>query len=62
MPANSDTPIRIRQAKPDDSDALAKVWHESAANIDGAAFEMPTVENCYDDGGFSGGNMERLGL
>lgn len=44
MQANSDAQISIREAKPDDMDALAKVWHDSASNMDGAALEMPSVK------------------
>lgn len=36
--------INSRIAELDDLDALAAVWHDSAANMDGAGFEMPSLE------------------
>ena len=44
MPTNSNHNINVRVAEPDDLDALAFVWHESAASMDGPPFEMPSLK------------------
>lgn len=38
-------PIEIRQAEEDDLDEVARVWHESASQMDSAAFPMPTISD-----------------